>query len=322
MVPTVAALTILSKFQNDVRTSENRIVQFCHNKVGEVVFRQDAFAALAVADANYVMPGQEINVTAGVGGFSKAVQPIISINGTNVPIDADGTAKMKITGGGLGQHSIPVHIVYTDQDGKKVAIDKNVDYTVGQSASSIGLDKMNVLYIGVDNPVTISSTAGGSEKLQVSINNGTITSTGGGHYIAKVNTVSDDCKINVSVDGKPAGAQVFRVRTIPTAVATVGGVQSGENMTVGQFKAQAGVGAWIKDFPFELKYTVVSFTFTCDDGEGGINEAPCTGNLWSNQALGYIRNLAPNRTVTIDNIRALAPDGHTQHLPSLIYYIK
>src|SRR5882724_1633796 len=39
MVPTVAALTILSKFQNDVRTSENRVIQFCHNKVGEVVVR-------------------------------------------------------------------------------------------------------------------------------------------------------------------------------------------------------------------------------------------------------------------------------------------
>ena len=39
MVPTVAAFTILSKFQNDVKTSENRVVQFCHNKVGEVVVR-------------------------------------------------------------------------------------------------------------------------------------------------------------------------------------------------------------------------------------------------------------------------------------------
>ena len=45
MVPTVAALTILSKFQNDVKTSENRVVQFCHNKVGEVIVRYDTYAA-------------------------------------------------------------------------------------------------------------------------------------------------------------------------------------------------------------------------------------------------------------------------------------
>src|SRR5437762_6202345 len=47
MVPTVAALTILSKFQMDVKTSENRLVQYCHNKVGEVVVRYDSYAAFA-----------------------------------------------------------------------------------------------------------------------------------------------------------------------------------------------------------------------------------------------------------------------------------
>ena len=39
MVPTVAALTILSKFQNDVKTAENKVVTFCHEQVGKVTFR-------------------------------------------------------------------------------------------------------------------------------------------------------------------------------------------------------------------------------------------------------------------------------------------
>ncbi len=70
--------------------------------------------------------------------------------------------------------------------------------------------------------------------------------------------------ITVTVDGKVAGASQFRVRTIPEAQAYVGGQPSGDNIAAGAFKAQGGVGAGIKDFPFELSYDVVSFTFTCD----------------------------------------------------------
>ncbi|MBC7720905.1 MAG: gliding motility protein GldM, partial [Pedobacter sp.] len=47
MTPTIAAITILSKFQNDVKNSEAQIVEFCHKKVGEVQVRYDAFQAIA-----------------------------------------------------------------------------------------------------------------------------------------------------------------------------------------------------------------------------------------------------------------------------------
>ena len=97
MVPTVAAFTILSKFQNDVKTSENKVVQFCHNKVGEVAVRFDTYAAIVGQNSNYLMPGQELEITAGVGAFSKAAKPMITIGGQNLAlIGAEGTATAKI----------------------------------------------------------------------------------------------------------------------------------------------------------------------------------------------------------------------------------
>ena len=72
MVPTVAALTILSKFQNDIKTSENKIVEYCHNQVGAVVVRFDTYNAFAATNSSYIMPGDEMEITAGVGAFSKA----------------------------------------------------------------------------------------------------------------------------------------------------------------------------------------------------------------------------------------------------------
>lgn len=324
MVPTVASITILSKFQNDVKTSENKVVAFCHEQVGKVQVRFDTYTAIVGQSSNYVMPGQEVEIMAGVGAFSKAAAPQITINGQSVGLGDDGQARLKMNGGSLGKHTIPIVIRFKDQDGKDQVIPKTIEYTVGQASASIALDKMNVLYIGVANPISVAASGGGDDRISVSINGGggRLDKTGAGKYNAFVNSVTDNCTITVLVDGKPAGASQFRVRTIPDPVATVGGFPSGENVPAGAFKAQGGVAAWVKDFPFDLKYTVTSFTLTADTDDGDIVEANCTGNTWNAQAQGILRGLKAGKLVTIDNIRATGPDGRGRRLPSLVYYIK
>jgi hypothetical protein len=160
--------------------------------------------------------------------------------------------------------------------------------------------------------------------VQVSINGGggSLTKVGPGKYIARVANVTDDCKITVSVDGKVAGISQFRVRTIPDPVATVGGRAAGDNVNAGEFRSQAGVGAYIKDFPFELKYSVTGFTISADTDDGDIAEAAVTGNTWNPNAQRIVRGVKPGQLVTIDNIRAIGPDGRSRKLASLLYYIK
>lgn len=324
MVPTVAALTILSKFQNDVKTTENRVVQFCHNKVGEVTVRFDTYAAIVGQSSNYLMPGQKLSINAGVGAFSKAALPQITIGGKGVAIDENGVAKTDFDAGTIGQHTIPVHIEYKDQDGNPKVIDQKIEYTVGQANASIALDKMNVLYIGVDNPISIAASGGGDDKVQVSISGagGTISKTAPGHYNARVSGVTDECIITVSVDGKMAGASKFRTRTIPKPIAVVGPYESGASVPANAFRAQAGVGAGIRDFPFELKYAVTRFVLSADNEDGYIDDAACQGNTWSSAAQGILNKLKSGRTVTVDEIYATGPDGRSQKLPSLVFYIK
>jgi gliding motility-associated protein GldM len=323
MVPTVASVTILSKFQNDVKTSENKVVAFCHEQVGKVQVRFDTYTAIVGQSSNYVMPGQEVEIMAGVGAFSKAAQPQIVINGQGVGLAEDGQAKLKMQGGSLGKHSIPVVIRFKDQDGKDQTINKTVEYTVGQASASIALDKMNVLYMGVANPITVAASGGGDDRISVSISGGggKLEKTGAGKYNAYVYSPSENCTITVSVDGKVAGASQFRVRSIPDPVGTVGNYASGDNVPAGAFKAQGGVGAYVKDFPFDLKYTVTSFTIAADTDDGDIVEATVNGNLWDAKALGIVRGLKAGKTVTID-LRAQGPDGRNRKLPSLVYYIK
>lgn len=324
MVPTVAAITMLSKFQNDIKTTENRVVSLFHEQVGQVKVRFNQFAAIIGQSSNYLMPGQELTINAGVGAFSTEAKPTIQIGGATVPINEDGMAVYTTNVSNMGTNSVPVTVRYVDQDGNPQTITKSIEYTVGQANASIALDKMNVLYIGVDNPVTIAASGGGDDKVQATITGGggSLTRVGNGKYIARVNSQSDDTRISVSVDGKVVGASTFRTRNIPDPIAEVGGFASGSNVPAGAFKAQAGVAAYIKGFPFDLKYQVTSFTLAADTDDGDIVSVNVSGNTWNTQAQNVIRGLSRDKVVTIDNIKAAGPDGRTRTLPSLVYYIK
>ncbi len=325
MVPTVAALTMLRKFQNDVKTSENKVVTFLHQQVGKVVIRYDNFEAIVGQNSKYLMPGQELEITAGLGAFSKQKLPTINIGGSSVPTNEKGMAVYKTAAGAIGSHTIPVTVSFVDQDGIQQTRTIPVEYTVGQSNASIALDRMNVLYIGVDNPVSIAASGGGDDKVQVSISGGSgaITKIAAGKYNVRVGSPTEDCIITVNVDGKIAGSSKFRVRNIPAPTGTIGGFQSGENVNAGAFRAQAGVGAYIKDFPFDIKYDVVNYTISVDNDEGDIETADCQGVYWSARAKQIIdRNVKAGKTVTIDGLHARGPDGRVFKVGSLVYYIK
>lgn len=320
MVPTVAALTILSKFQNDVKTSENKVVTFCHEQVGKVVYRQDAFAALAIANTTNALPGQEIEITAGVGGFSKAITPKISIGGQTVALGDDGAAHYKFKAERLGSNSIPVVITYTDQDGEVKNITKTVDYVVGQSSAAVQLDNMNVLFIGVDNPVTISGS-GSVDQIKASISGGGgVLSGGGAHRTVRVNTETDDCVISVTTpDGKTTKVP-FRVRSIPDPTPLIGTYKSGK-IPAAYFKSQVGVRAIVENFYYKTQFNVVNFRMT-GDGAGfeDIMEANNTGAEW-NESRNIVNKIRPGSFITIEDVYAVGPDGRRRRLTPLIFNV-
>jgi gliding motility-associated protein GldM len=322
MVPTIASLTILSKFQNDVKTTENRIISYCHSKVGEVAVRFDTYAAIVGQSSSYVLPNQDIEVTAGVGAFSKAAKPTITIGGSRVDIGDDGAAHQKIKATSVGDHDIPVTIVYTDQEGKAQTIKETIKYTVGQSNAAVQLDKMNVLFIGVENPVTVSGS-GSTDKLKVGISGGGATLNGSnGHYTARVTQETDNCIISVTTpDGKVTPVK-FRVRSIPDPTPMIGNKKSGD-IPAGEFKSQAGVRALVENFFYETQFNVTSFRITGDAAgfDDGIEDANNTGAAW-NEGRKIINKCRPGSFITIEDIRAVGPDGRTRKLTPLIFSLK
>ncbi|MBA2249966.1 MAG: gliding motility protein GldM [Chitinophagaceae bacterium] len=313
MTPTVAALTMLSKFQNNVKNAENQVVTYCHNQVGAVKVVYDQFAALVGQSSNYVMPGQEIEITAGVGAYSKAAQPDITINGAGASLDADGRAVYKFNASGGGDHSVPVNVTYTKPDGTKETKSFDVKYTVGTpGGAAVMVDKMNVFFIGLPNPVTISSGTGW-DKTHVSISGGTLTPAGGpGKYNVTVSSPGK-ATITVNADGK-ASTYDFRIFRIPDPILKVGPSAGGRIQSV-IFKNQQFARADLENFYYDTRFSVISATVYFSGANfASVQTASISGGSLAGLS-AQLSKCIPGTSVTFDNVKVQGPDGTVRTIP-------
>ncbi len=312
MTPTIAALTMLSKFQNNVKNAENMVVTYCHNQIGKVERHMDKAGILVGQSSNYLMPGQELIVTAGVGAYSSSSSATISINGSSVPV-TEGQGFYKTTVSGTGEHPVTVNVTYRDEGNNLVTKTSVIKYVVGTpGGAAVMLDKMNVFYIGVPNPVTISSGTGW-DKTHVSMSSGSLIPSGGpGKYIVKVSAVGKTT-INVNADGKNSSYD-FRIKRIPDPILKVGPSSGGRMQSV-VFKNQQFARADLENFDFDARFSVVSATIYFS----GANFPSVQSATISGGNLGGIspqlQKCIPGSSVTFDNVKVQGPDGVVRSIP-------
>ena len=320
MTPAVAALTMLSKFQSDVKRSGNLVASKCLEQVGKVVIPLDKFEAFTGTNSTYLMPGEPFELTAGLGAFSSKNTPTVSVNGSNVPVDANGVALYKENASGGGTRNLSVVVSFTDPNtGEKKSVTKQVSYTVGQpSGAAIFLSKMNVVYIGVDNPIQVSGgSGGGAEKMSVSFSGGGLSGSGSSYSIKPSASAVGKQTLTVNVGGKPTPFEI-RVKFLPDPVAMVGSYTDGL-VSAAALKAQGGVIAKLKDSDFDAPFRITSYTVA-----GMVNgtpaEVPVTGAAWGNNPV--MQNAKPGSIIGFYNIRAVGPDGSPRKLPALSFKLQ
>lgn len=117
--------------QNKALLLENKIVAFCKNKTeGGCILRYDKFSVLIGQNTNQLKRGETLEISAGVGAYSMAAQAKISFNGFTIPtINGVSTFKLK-TNDSPGKHSVPVNIIFINENGETVSGKYNIDYTI------------------------------------------------------------------------------------------------------------------------------------------------------------------------------------------------
>lgn len=129
------AMIMLNKIESDVLTTEHAFITFCNNQIVIGCNMQvNRFSAIATLSSSYVKAGQSIEITAGVGAFSEAARPRITINGKEVKMDVDATAIYKfIATGAPGKHTVPITFQYSKPDGTDASVSVNREYTIAEN---------------------------------------------------------------------------------------------------------------------------------------------------------------------------------------------
>ena len=168
----------------------------------------------------------------------------------------------------------------------------------------IAADKMNVFYLGVDNPVAIAVEGISDDKLTVSIDNGTIKRTGRGEYTARLDSTGI-AHITVEWDGKKR-LMPFRVKPIPDP--TIKGLR---NPTHGIPKPEfRGLFAVVENFDIDARCSVKSYTFILVPTKGETKKIEVTGSA-SDEVITLGNNLESGDKVIISNIFVFCPGDKT-----------
>jgi hypothetical protein len=270
MTPTIAGLAILSKFQNDVRSSEAQLIDYCYSQVTSVRM-STTLAAIANASSTMVMTGDELIITAGLGAYNQDTKPSISIDGASVPLNADGQGVYKTIPSSAGDFTKHVTVTYKDPSSGEVKTKStDVKYKVGiPTGLAFSVDSTKVFYSGIPdgNPISVSGAVGGAGAIKISIVAGSakIEQKGPGRYVVFPNA-EGILELNIT-DGKNSKNERIRVKGLPEPQAAyiVGSLKSptsyGGVIGSSEFKLQSGLATKVPDdFIFSgIKYKIKSF---------------------------------------------------------------
>jgi gliding motility-associated protein GldM len=315
-VPSIAAITELTKFQNDIRTAEGEVTTYNYTRVGAEEQHFNSLIAMVSSETPTVSEGQTYKADIVLGAYNSTVTPKIEVNGAPVKVE-NGIGKYETSARGAGEQTIKVKIyVKNPKTGVEEPIETESKYTVFKGGATISAEKMNMLYIGLDNPISISAAGFTPEQTLPSTSAGSLRKVGNGQYMIKPDANSPrELTITVNVktaDGKTArmGSQVYRVRKIPHpevlfGTKNGGAISRGEISVVSQINAGLGEG-----FAFEgLKYQVNSYTLAIAPKSGQSYIEPVTGNRITGASRSHLSNVHTGDLIVVANVDATGPAG-------------
>ncbi len=187
---------------------------------------------------------------------------------------------------------------------------------------SVNAEKMNVFYIGVDNPVRIQANGVDPNDLNVSV-------TGGGAQIRKTGansynvTVSSPGEVRINVSGAEVRTSfTFRAKRIPDPVARLSS-SSGDEMGNGEFKAQGGLGAFLDNFDFDAACAIQGFTLTYIPRRQDAITVQNAGARYNDVARRLVNQAKPGDIYLFTDVKARCPgDNAGRPINSLAFIIK
>ncbi|WAC01565.1 gliding motility protein GldM [Lacinutrix neustonica] len=263
--PAIASYTKLTAMQNDVMVTEANMFNLFLGNTLDAAVSLNKFKAIVLADKSAFFAGEKFQGRVVLGKYANVTPTKLTVQGKEIDIseaiDSTGAAKLDFNVGNVGEHEIEGKFTFLE-DGKPLEIPIVANYVVvpRPNSATISADKMNVVYRGVSNPMTISFAGVPGNKVSASAPG---LSKGGkvGQYtmvpgsrrevtISVTATLDDGSKVNDKAS--------FRIKDIPKPAGQMAG-QTG-SVSLPRNNVEIGkVSAVLEEFDFDLPLTVTGF---------------------------------------------------------------
>lgn len=314
-IPLGATLTTLAKIQADAKNAENEVVKKILGEVDQAVVTLDKFKAVAVAPSSYILAGQPYKAEIYLTAYDSKSNPDITVGGSKIAT-TDGVGVYTTGTSGEGLRTWTGNIKVKQVDGSTKDYPVSGQYMVAKPSAVVSPDKMNVLYIGVPNPLSVSAPGVAKESMKVSMSGGSISGSNG-HYTATVSSIGT-AKVTVTGEkGAVLGTSEFRVKRIPDPKAMFAG-KSGGNTSAANLRAQDRVFAKLDNFDFDAKFNVTRFTLIVIKPRQDAIILSTTGGELSGAMKSAMAGVTPGSTVVFKEIVAVGPDGTQRGLDGIV----
>lgn len=303
--PLISTITNLTALQTDVKMTNAEVF----NSILGGQLESDAgvsektYRTILIPEKSAFFQGENFKGKIVLGRYDSSLQPSeVVVNGKNITTIKDGGAELEFPAGSVGEREVKGKFVFI-QDGKPVEIPIESSYAVIPKPNSavISADKMNVVYMGVDNPMTIS-IPGISDNNVKATGAGLRSTTGSGKYIMKPTSGKE---VTISVSGtlpdgqKVSTSQKFRIKGIPSPSGSVR-KETGYVKMQKQSLGKATVGATLPDFDFDLSLRTTGFTIKVP----GQSAVVVKGNKMNASAAKAIAKARRGDVITIFDIKS------------------
>ncbi len=329
-MPLAASITMLSKYQGDIRSAEADLIQYFMSQTEAKDFKVNSIEAVVIPESKNVVSGGQYRGRIILAAVDTTATPRIVVGGSELK---DPKGNFSFGASGIGDHKIQGTLYVKDPvTGEDVAYNFSDDYTVMAPAVTIANTEMNVVYMGYSNKISISVPGIPSEKLSVSCPNATLTKTGSGTYVCSPKTYQDVViSVSATVDGKTSsfGSQKFRVKTLPDPTAFLRfkdangnyvlynpNVNNKHKLTRGNL-GEAEMIAEYADGLLQATFKIQSFNLLLSDGRGGFTTTQSDGPNFTSAQRNNLMKVKSGTKIFFDKIKVTGAKSTTLAFPPI-----
>ena len=313
----------LTSLQSQVNLSAAAVLKPLSEQMGKLELTYDRFDVFTQSSKSYVLLGETYESEIMLGAYSSQANFAVSVDGRGLSV-IDGKAIYSTPTSKVGEHKYTAKIaVQNPLTGETETFNKTFKYEVGQPAFTASADKQNILYIGVDNPITIAAAGVASSALKISAVGAFLKkSSATTGYIAQVQKPGEVIITVKDIQKGRAFPFKFIAKKIPNPVLKYGTYTDG-TISSKDFKAQTELMAVLEDFDYDAQCTIQSFRLTYTRKRQDAVELNGKGGHLSGQVKSAIQQAKPGDQYAFTDVHVrCSGDKSTRRISGLAFAIK